>query len=99
VWARRFGADPAAIGRHIDVSGVSREIVGVMPPGFAYPSAATALWIPMALDPRHADVGSFNYVGIARLRDGMTIDGARADLKRVLPRILNEFPSEIPPAM
>ena len=99
VWARRFGADPAAIGRHIDVSGVSREIIGVMPAGFAYPSATTALWIPMALDPLHADVGSFNYAGIARLRDGMTMDGARADLKRALPGILDEFPSEIPPAM
>jgi predicted permease len=99
LWERRFRGGASVIGSHITVDGVSREIVGVMPRGFAYPSPEAELWIPEPFDPSHAQAGSFNYRGIARVRDGMTFDGARADLERVLPRLLDEFPSGIPPAM
>ncbi len=99
LWERRFRGGISVLGSHITVDGVSREIVGVMPRGFAYPSPAAELWIPEPFDPPHAQAGSFNYRGIARLRDGITLDGARADLERVLPRLLDEFPSGIPPSM
>ncbi|MGE5099372.1 MAG: ABC transporter permease [Deltaproteobacteria bacterium] len=99
LWKDNFHGDPSVIGKPIVVDGVSRQIVGVMPRGFAYPSPSTELWLPLALDPATANAGSFNYRGVARLKNGVTIDAARADLERVLPRILDEFPSEIPPAM
>lgn len=52
LWRRRFGADPAVIGRSVPVDGTPRDIVGVMPPGFAFPVAGTEIWLPVALDPK-----------------------------------------------
>lgn len=99
LWQRRFHGDRTAVGRRMITDGVSREIVGVMPRGFAYPSPSVELWIPIAFDPPHASAGSFNYVGVGRLRHGVTIDEARADLATMSPHILEEFPSGIPAAM
>jgi putative ABC transport system permease protein len=99
LWQGRFHGDAQIVGKTIVVDGVSRQIVGVMPRGFAYPSAEAELWLPLPLDPATANAGSFNYRGVARLKNGVTIDAARADLARALPRLLDEFPSGIPPAM
>lgn len=99
LWRERFGAAPAAIGKRIVMNGVSREIVGVMPRGFGYPVPSTKMWIPMSWDPAHSQAGSFNFVGIGRLRDGVSTEAAQADLARVLPALFDEFPSNIPPGM
>jgi predicted permease len=99
LWERRFHSDPAVVGKRVIVDGVSREIVGVMPRGFAYPSSTVELWIPIAFDPPNATAGSFNFQGIGRVRAGITLDAAKADLERVLPRLLDEYPSGIPRAM
>jgi predicted permease len=99
LWQRRFHGDRSVVGRQILADGVSREIIGVMPSDFGYPAPSVALWLPIPFDPPHADAGSFNYLGVGRLRDGVSIDAARADLALALPRLLEEFPSGIPPAM
>ena len=99
LWQRRFHGDRSVIGQRMVTDGVSREIVGVMGKGFAYPSATVDLWLPLPLDPAHAQAGSFNYQGVGRLHDRVSAEGARADLARVLPHLLEEFPSGIPPEM
>ncbi|AHG92954.1 permease (plasmid) [Gemmatirosa kalamazoonensis] len=99
LWRRKFGADPAIVGKRVVVDGQPREVVGVMPAAFRYPSASIAIWYPLPLDPPHANPGSFNYTAVARLKPGVTPGAARADLARVLPRLLDEFPSDIPRAM
>jgi putative ABC transport system permease protein len=99
LWQRRFRGDPSVIGQRLAADGISREIIGVMPRGFAYPSPSVDLWIPIAFDPTTANAGSFNFEGIGRLRDGVSIAAARSDLARVLPHLLEKFPSGIPPAM
>jgi putative ABC transport system permease protein len=98
-WQRHFHGESSVLGRRVVVDGVSREIVGVMPRTFVFPRTAPELWLPIALDPAHANAGSFNYHGVARLRNGATVTSARADLERVSPMLLEEFPSGIPPAM
>jgi putative ABC transport system permease protein len=50
LWRDRFGADPDVIGRPIEIDGLSRQVVGVAPPGFAFPSSETRLWIPLRID-------------------------------------------------
>ena len=50
LWKERFGGDPSVLGRVIRLDGADREIVGVMPAGFTYPSARVQLWVPMRLD-------------------------------------------------
>lgn len=99
LWHARFGGDPAAVGKRIVMSGVSREIIGVMPRGFAYPSPSTRMWIPVSWNPAKSQPGGFNFVGVGRLRDGVGISAAQADLERVLPNLFEEFPSNIPPGM
>ncbi len=51
LWERRFGSDPNILGRSIQLEGTSREVIGVMPAGFRYPSPKTELWVPLHLDP------------------------------------------------
>jgi putative ABC transport system permease protein len=98
-WQQHFAGAASAIGKRIVADGVSREVVGVMPASFVFPKSTPALWIPLPLDPANASGESFNFQGIARLRGGATIESARADLTNVLPRLLDEYKSQIPPAM
>src|SRR5580658_5131158 len=51
LWEQRFGRDPAIIGRSIELEGVSRQVLGVMPADFHFPSPKTQLWVPLHNDP------------------------------------------------
>jgi predicted permease len=83
-WQRRFGGDPGVIGRIIRVNSEARVIAGVMPRGFRIVSYDFDLLVPMALDPVNEHLAGFAYRGIARLRPGVTIPQANADLARLL---------------
>jgi putative ABC transport system permease protein len=84
LWQGRFHGDPDVVGGQLFVNDVVRTIVGIMPPSFVYPANDVELWLPLALDPADAHPASFGLVGIARLKRGVTIASARADLARVL---------------
>ena len=96
LWRTRFGADRAVVGRTLDVNGKARQIVGVMPKSFRFPSAAVRLWLPLALDPHSPNPGGFNYAGVARLKAGVTPADAERDFKTVLPRVVEQFPNLAP---
>ena len=96
LWRTQFGADSGIIGRIIDVNGLSREVVGVMPAHFRYPSADTRLWFPLQLDPNAAFSGGFNYDGVARLAPGVSLESARREFAAVLPRMAELFPNMAP---
>jgi predicted permease len=83
-WQRRFGGDPAVIGRNIQVDSQTREIVGVMPRGFEVVNQGFDLLIPLAFDPRHQILAGFGFNAIARLKPGVTIGEADADIARML---------------
>ena len=83
-WQRRFGGDPSVIGRNIQVDSQTREIVGVMPRGFEVMNQDFDLLIPLAFDPRHQILAGFGYNGIARLKPGVSISVADADIARML---------------
>jgi predicted permease len=95
-WRTRLGADPHVLGRMLQVNGVARQIVGVMPETFRFPSARTELWLPLALDPHDPFPGGFNYDAIARLKPGVTIADAQRDFRSVLPRIVDISPMMAP---
>lgn len=96
LWRTRFGADRGVVGRTLEVNGRTREIIGVMPERFRFPSAETELWMPIQLDPNEKFPGGFNYDGIARLRPGMTAAAVGRDLASVLPRMADYFPNLAP---
>jgi putative ABC transport system permease protein len=86
LWRSRFNGSPAVLGRPLDVDGISREIVGVMPSSFRFPAEATALWIPLQLDPANPPAAAFAYGAVARLKPGVTILEADRDFAAVLSR-------------
>jgi predicted permease len=87
LWQRRFGADPDVIGQSLRVSGVTREIIGVMPPGFAFPNDETDLWIPFGLDPTQAAAGAFNFASVARVKPGVAPNDVERALAPALIRV------------
>jgi putative ABC transport system permease protein len=96
MWRNRFAADPAVIGRMIDVQGKSRQIVGVMPARFRFPTADVQVWLPLKLDPANPYPGGFNYRAVARLKPGVTLEAANQDFKAVLQRLPELFPTFAP---
>lgn len=92
LWRTALGSDPRVIGRTLDVNGRRRQIVGVMPAGFRFPSSETALWVPLGLDPADPPGTAFAYNGVARLKKGVTLADAQRDFTAVLPRIVDLYP-------
>lgn len=90
-WRGRFGAAPDVIGKTLMVNSVRRQIVGVMPARFSFPTAATRLWLP-AKRSDDASVGDFIYSGVARLAAGADAEQAQRELAALLPRMADAFP-------
>jgi putative ABC transport system permease protein len=95
LWARRFGADPSIVGRRVDVDGVPRTVVGIMPGAFRWPDAGTQLWLPIQIDPAHTATAAFDFRAVARLRPGITLERAAADLQRLLPEVPVAYPGRL----
>jgi predicted permease len=83
-WQRRFGGDQGVVGRTITVDSQSRVIAGVMPRGFKIVNYDFDMLVPMALDPAHEILAGFGLRGIARLRPGVDLSQANADVARLL---------------
>lgn len=92
LWTRRFGVDPDIVGRAITLDGTAVEVVGVMPPRFAFPSSDTQLWIPFAPDPDR--FGGFSRRAVARLLPGVGVREAEADLQRLIPGLVAAYPGQ-----
>ena len=88
LWRSRFAADPMIVGKPVVVNGVTNTVVGVMPPGFNFPSDA-ALWQPTEVTTSPNNVWSRPVVG--RLRAGVTQEQALAELKAIAPQFA-DFP-------
>src|SRR5262245_29448793 len=89
LWRDRFKADSMVIGKHAVFDGAQRQIIGVLPASFAY-GRSERFWIPLNAAPKPPPRGDggeiFAYAVVARLREGVSIDAARAELATVLAR-------------
>lgn len=94
LWRSRFGADPAVVGRVVEIDGAGVEIVGVMPPGFSFTRPDPALWRPLRLDRGDVQLGAFGMVGAARIADGSTLEQAQAELGAMVSNLVEVFPDE-----
>jgi len=101
LWERRFGSDRNIVGRSIMLEGMSRQVIGVMPADFRYPSPKTELWVPLHLDPRKRGVywGDSYMPVIGRLRPGATLEQAQVEIATMRPGILRAFPWRMPDSM
>jgi predicted permease len=91
-WTSRFGADPRVVGRALEVDGVVREIIGVTPQEVRSLGLDPALVVPLRFRRSDLFVGNIGYGAVGRLREGVTVDEAAADLNRVLPLAWEKFP-------
>jgi predicted permease len=92
-WVRRFGADPAIVGRTIVIDGVPTDVVGVMPASFAFPRPQIDLWQP-AQSTRASASFLFSIQGIARLRDDATVTSARAEITNLIADLARRAPNQ-----
>ncbi|HEY6402661.1 MAG TPA: ABC transporter permease, partial [Blastocatellia bacterium] len=94
MWRRRFGADPKIVGRKIMLNGRDREVVGVMPPDFYFPSKEAEVWIPMGWN--YAEIAKLRRPhflrAIGRLKPGVTLNQARAEMKDIASRLEQQYP-------
>jgi predicted permease len=93
LWARRFGSDPAAIGRTMVLDGTPRRIVGVMPARFSYP-LSSQLWVPLRFtsDDLATQRGAHYLDVIARLAPNVTLDAAQGELAGIVRRLRETYP-------
>src|SRR6266850_1686718 len=92
LWRERFGGDPSIVGKTIALSGPLFTVVGVMPQGFQYPND-TDVWHRMTWDVTQHSRGAHFMESIVRLRSGVTLDAANAELRALTKRLGKDNPS------
>ncbi len=92
LWNRRYGGNPDIAGTTIDVDGVPRTVVGVLPSEFEFPNGDAQLWLPMRIDLANPDRSYWSNTGIARLRSGVGRVQAEAEMKQIVSRLHQVYP-------
>ncbi|MGE5242736.1 MAG: ABC transporter permease [Betaproteobacteria bacterium] len=92
-WQSKFGGDRAVIGRRLVLDGRPREVVAVMPATFRFLDLKPSGIVPLQLDPAKTFLGNFSYDAMARLKPGVTMAQADADVARMIPMSLDRFPA------
>lgn len=84
LWQSRFGGDPGIIGSVVHLNGVSRTVVGVMPPSFNFPASGADVWIPYVLDPTRRN--NHHLVVLARMREGVAFEQLQPEMDAIVER-------------
>jgi putative ABC transport system permease protein len=93
LWVRRFGEDAGIVGRTVDLDGVPTEVVGIMPSSFRFPDSRTDLYTAAQSTRANASF-LFTLTGLARLRDGVTIERARTDITALIEALARVVPNQ-----
>ena len=91
-WQRHFGADPGILGRNITLDGQPWNVIGVMPAQFRFLDRKADIFMPIRLDRNRTTAGSFFLASIARMKPGVTLEQAAADIDRLIPIAKESFP-------
>jgi len=91
LWSGWFGRDPTIIGKSYFVSGAMREVIGVMPPEFGFPSDDTLLWVAGEVRPAQVRPGQLGPPLIARMKPGVTREQLAAELTRLSKELPARF--------
>ncbi len=95
LWQRRFGGDRTIVGKTLDLNGESYQVVGVMPTQFQFPRREVDLWVPIAFTPQQAaNRGSHYLQVIARLKPGVAVQQAQADMSSIAARLQQQYPEQ-----
>ncbi len=91
-WVDRMGSDPEVLGRTLRLGAYLNEIVGVMPEGFRFLDRDPELYLALQYGRANLTVSNFVFPGLARLREGVTLPEALADLTRLIPLAPERYP-------
>ena len=91
LWTRQFGADPQLVGKEIRMNGEPYTVVGIMPPGI-HDRFTSQFWIPMSFRPEEVTHDSNFAPVMARLKDGVTLEQAQAEMNGIAAHLQAEFP-------
>jgi len=93
-WQRRFGGNKSVVGRSLTIEGKAHEIIGVLPKDFEFlDDTQVELYLPMGWDRSKTKLGNFSFEALARLKPGVTINQASADMERLIPVAIHSFPA------
>jgi len=93
LWQRRFGSDPNIINKTITTNGIARTVIGVLPVGFNYPKGAE-IYAPVSLTPElMKSRQNHSYYVIGRLRPGVSVRSAQADIDTITERLSTQYPA------
>jgi predicted permease len=96
LWRRQFSSDPAIVGRSIPLDGEPYTVIGVMPEWFRFApfwQTRAELWVPLTLAPRRDDRGGRSLRLFARLKDGVGVAQAQAEMSTIAARLERDYPS------
>ena len=92
-WQRQFGGDPSVVGQPVTVDGAPHDVIGVMPQSFRFlDQRSVDLITTLQLNRSQVHAGGFGWPSLGRLRTGVTIEQAAADMARLLPIAADAFP-------
>jgi putative ABC transport system permease protein len=94
-WRQQFDGDPAALGRSFSLNGRPFTLIGVMPASFRFPSRRNQVWTPLSFTPSElAARGDHGLQVVGRLRPGISLEQAQAQMKVIAEGIAKKFPEE-----
>lgn len=91
LWERRYGGDPDIVGRTVGVDGTPRTVIGIMPAGFGFP-IHEEVWLPLAPSPSASPEAGPDLTVFGRLRDGVGLDRAGAEMATIARRLAGAAP-------
>jgi putative ABC transport system permease protein len=96
LWTRRYGGDPALVGRTIRIDGADFTVVGVMPPAFEWEfwSGPRQLWVPVGYTKTDYARGENSFIAIARLKPGVSMAQASAEMETIASRVRKQYPAD-----
>jgi putative ABC transport system permease protein len=92
LWVSQFGADPSIVGRHLSFDNEPYTVVGVLPAGGAFDRALAQLWRPLAFEPSNMTRNFHWLISFARLKEGVSLEQAKANMDTIGARIERDFP-------
>lgn len=93
LWTSRFDGSAAVIGQTVRLDDETLQIVGVMPAGFAFPFPYVGAWVPEQVSVKQG-FGLFGHQGVARLRDGVSLETARTELQGLIAGMADAYPDD-----
>ncbi|MBC7894050.1 MAG: ABC transporter permease, partial [Cytophagaceae bacterium] len=94
LWRRRFGGDPSLIGGTVELDGIRRQVIGIAPPSFTFPTAGTRMWVPLEIDPAREGLhwGAYGHYMLGRLAPGRTPAQLRDEVAGLALDLIGENP-------